>query len=67
MLASTTNGIGIRQTSRSCQLTAVSTITESTISSALDRNWRRPIWTSSCSESMSEVMRDTITPAFSRS
>ena len=30
-------------------------------------NMRRPICTSSGSASMSEVMRDTITPAFSRS
>jgi hypothetical protein len=33
----------------------------------LDTNIARPIWTSSDSESTSEVMRDTSTPACDRS
>ena len=67
MLASTTNGTATRHTSSSCHETMASTISDNTSSSTLHDEHDRPICTSSCSESTSEVMRETSTPAFSRS
>ena len=67
MLASTTNGTQIRHSSRSSHDTSASTTTETTSSRPLLTNISRPICTSSCSESTSLVIRDTMIPAFSRS
>ena len=47
--------------------TTASSTTENTSSRPLVTNMSRPVCTSSASESMSEVMRDTTMPAFSRS
>ena len=60
-------GTATAHTSRSCQLTMPRTTTDANSSRLFDTNISRPIWTSSCSESMSDVIRDTTTPAFSRS
>ncbi len=54
-------------TARSCQDTKANTTIDTTRIRALTTNMSRPIWTSSARLSMSEVMRDTSTPAFSRS
>ena len=67
MLARTTGGIPTMHTSISCHDTLVSTMTDTTSSSALDTNMARPSWMSSARESTSEVMRDTSTPALERS
>ena len=67
MLASTTNGTQIRHSRSSFHDTTASTNTDTTSRIPLLTNMSRPICTSSCSESTSLVMRDTITPAFSRS
>ena len=67
MLARITGGRATRQTSRSCQETTARTMNEKTSSRVLVTNMSRPNWTSSCSDSTSEVIRDTTTPAFSRS
>ncbi len=67
MLASTTNGTQMRHSNRSFQETMASTTTETPSSRLLLTNMSSPICTSSCSESTSLVIRETITPAFSRS
>jgi hypothetical protein len=67
MLASTTGGRATMQTARSCQDTVASTPIDTTSSRAFDTNMARPIWMSSASESTSDVMRDTSTPALDRS
>ena len=67
MLARITGGSARLHTSMSCHDTLVSTASETTSSSAFDTNIVRPICTSSDSESTSEVMRDTSTPALDRS
>ena len=66
MLARITGGSARPHTSMSCHDTLVSTASEMT-SRAFDTNIVRPICTSSDSESTSEVMRDTSTPALDRS
>ncbi len=67
MLASTTNGSGMAATSSRAGDVTASSPRVITISSTLDTNCRRPSCTSSWSESTSEVIRLTMTPAFSRS
>ena len=67
MLARITGGTPTMHTSMSCQDTVVSTITDTTSSSALDTNMASPSWISSARESTSDVMRDTSTPALERS
>ena len=66
-VATITSGTGIRQTSSSCQDTTARKTTATTSSTVFDSMSRRPCCTRSSIESMSAVMRDTITPAFSRS
>ena len=66
-LASTTKGTQIRHSSSSFQETTASTTTDTPRSRPLLTNMSSPICTSSCSESTSLVIRETITPAFSRS
>jgi hypothetical protein len=67
MLARITGGSANPHTSISCHDTEVSTTSEITSSRAFDTNIVRPICTSSDSESTSEVIRDTSTPALDRS
>ena len=67
MLARITTGTNTRQSSSSFHDTTASTTTDTARSRPLLTNMSSPICTSSCSESTSLVMRDTITPAFSRS
>ena len=67
MLASTTKGTQIMHSRRSFHDTIASTMTDTTRRSPLLTNMSSPICTSSCSESTSLVIRDTMIPAFSRS
>ena len=67
MLPTITNGIITRQTSSNFHDTSPSTTTEKTSSNELLTNMSSPCCTSSAMASTSDVMRLTITPAFSRS
>ena len=67
MLAMITGGRAIMQTRASSHDITISAASKPISSKPLVTNWTSPSWISSCSESMSDVMRATSLPVCSRS